>query len=237
MVIVGFLGIVLHSKIERRFNVAFGTICILGLGSVAFHATLSKFSQALDEVPMLYCAFAFLYTSTNQTYKLKKSTQRWMAYALVFYSFLTTYLVTAFEGHRQFMLFHFSFGSAQIYSSLQTFMLYRKLKAKEGSSLAIKIYERGLIYYFGAFACWLADMIACEFVNPHYATAVLPVNPQFHAWWHIFISLGVYNIGLFLLFLRYKTTLKSRKPRIRQIFYVIDYITVEEPERKRLRKQ
>ena len=236
MVIVGFLGVVLHRWVETRFTVAFGTICIVGLGSIAFHATLSKFSQALDEVPMLYCAFAFLYISTNLTYKLKKSTQRFMAYSLVVYSCLTTYLVTAFHGHWQFMLFHVSFGTAQIYSTFQTVMLYRSLKAREGSTTAVKIFERGLVYYFSAFVCWLIDMLACEYVNPHYASSLFPVNPQFHAWWHIFISLGVYNIALFMLYIRMKSTLKSRRPQIKQILYVIDYITLVDAEKKKTKR-
>jgi dihydroceramidase len=233
MAIVGFLGIILHPWAEKRFKMAFLATCIVGLGSVAFHGTLSKVSQALDEVPMLYSALSFLYITLNQRYKFKKSTRTYLAVVLLCHAAITTYLVTAFEGHWQFFLFHISFGTSQVFAVYQVIRLYRKLKKLKGSSPATSILERGLAYYCVSFVCWLADMLLCEFVNPYYETAVLPFNPQFHALWHILISLGVYNMALFLLWNRISAALNGKKPEIKQILWLIDYITVVDVKKSR----
>jgi Ceramidase len=75
MAIVGMMGICLHPWAERRFHLAFLSTVAVGLGSVAFHGTLQKFTQALDEVPMLYSALAFAYIGICQTYNPKPSTR------------------------------------------------------------------------------------------------------------------------------------------------------------------
>lgn len=116
MAIVGLMGILLHPWAERRFKIAFLATVVVGLGSVAFHGTLKKFAQALDEVPMLYSAFSFAYIGICQTYKLKSSTQYFLALALCAYAALTTVLVTVFHGVWQFVIFHISFGTANIYA-------------------------------------------------------------------------------------------------------------------------
>jgi dihydroceramidase len=174
---------VFHPWAERRFQAAFLAITIVGIGSVAFHGTLQKASQALDEVPMLYTAFAFVYITINQKYVLKESQRYLLAIALISHAVLTTYLVTAFHGQLQFFLFHFSFGTAEFFSIYQLVTLYRSEAGEKGSQAA-KIFERGLFFYLGAFVFWMIDMLGCEFVNPWYPTAVLPINPQFHGWWH-----------------------------------------------------
>ena len=38
-----------------------------------------------------------------------------------------------------------------------------------------------------AFACWLLDRFACCQIS-----AALPFYPQLHAWWHVFVSGGLY---------------------------------------------
>ncbi|MFY0577328.1 ceramidase domain-containing protein [Cystobacter fuscus] len=55
MVLAGALGILLHRRVlERRFILAFALVGVVGLGSIAFHATLLFQSQMMDELPMLY---------------------------------------------------------------------------------------------------------------------------------------------------------------------------------------
>jgi dihydroceramidase len=174
---------VFHPWAERRFQATFLAIAIVGFGSVAFHGTLQKSSQALDEVPMLYTAFAFVYITINQKYVLKESQRYLLAIALISHAALTTYLVTAFHGHIQFFLFHISFGTAEFFSIYQLVTLYRSESGVKGSQAA-KIFERGLFFYLFAFVFWMIDMLGCEYVNPWYSTSILPINPQFHGWWH-----------------------------------------------------
>lgn len=69
------------------------------------------------------------------------------------------------------------------------------------------IFELGLCAYLSAFLCWLADMFYCELLNPSYAGALMPVNPQLHAWWHVLVSCGLYNMALLTLVQRMETKL------------------------------
>lgn len=113
MAIVGLMGTLLHPWAERRFHLAFLSTTAVGLGSVAFHGTLSKFTQALDEVPMLYSALAFCYIGLCQHLSLSGPQRRSLGIVLCSHAAVTTFLVTAFSGAWQFVLFHLSFGSAQ----------------------------------------------------------------------------------------------------------------------------
>lgn len=63
----------------------------------------------------------------------------------------------------------------------------------------IKTFERGVLFYTLAILSWLTDMFLCEYLNPEYSSSVLPFNPQLHAWWHTFISIGLYHFVVFLL--------------------------------------
>jgi dihydroceramidase len=199
MAIVGLMGIFFHPWAEKRFKVAFFATTIVGLGSVCFHGTLSKFSQALDEVPMLYSALSFLYIALCQRYPdMKPSSRQYLAVVLIAHATTTTYLVTAFDGAWQFILFHISFGTAQVYAVYQIVKLYRGHRSKGHKKDEINtVFELGMVYYFCSFACWLIDMLGCEYVNPYYETAVLPLNPQFHAIWHLLISMGLYKFVQF----------------------------------------
>jgi Ceramidase len=105
--------------------------------------------------------------------------------ALCSHAVLTTYLVTAFEGHWQFVVFHISFGTAQVYALVMIVLNYLKRKQRNAADPAIWVFERGFMAYFAAFGCWFMDMLFCEYLNPAYSQSVLPVNPQFHAWWHV----------------------------------------------------
>jgi dihydroceramidase len=59
-----FLGlcIAIRYKYETKFIVSYLLIMIVGLGSFAFHATLTFSGQMLDELPMIYASMSLLYT-------------------------------------------------------------------------------------------------------------------------------------------------------------------------------
>jgi len=225
LVLIGLLGMFLHPWAEKRFHAAFLAIIVVGLGSVAFHGTLQKASQALDEVPMLYTAFAFVYITLCQRYNLKASQRHYLALGLISHAVITTYLVTAFEGYLQFVLFHVSFGTAEFFSIIQMIIIYRAQRGYHGGQAKL-IFKRGLILYISAFAFWLADMMGCEYVNPWYSTAILPLNPQFHAWWHIVVSLGLYSLALYTLFHRMQTSFSERQPKIVYFLGIIPFIQI-----------
>ncbi|KAJ1336689.1 hypothetical protein BSLG_007008 [Batrachochytrium salamandrivorans] len=290
MALVGLLGVIMHPWAERRFHVAFLSTVAVGLGSVAFHGTLGKFSQALDEVPMLYSALSFSYIGICERYTPSASNQHYLALLLVFHSIFTTLLVTISEGYWQFFLFHLSFGTAQIYAIIQAVCIYRdrisKLPYAKSASMQrgemydvdesrqplldrrnnmdvtistdgkgalfnrrtsiddttsnmsrklnkiqpldpiVWTFRRGIFAYGTAAICWFADMFLCEYINPHYEGAILPVNPQFHAWWHILVSIGLYHLALLTLAARVNSKYGSGRSKLLFWLGIIPYINL-----------
>jgi hypothetical protein len=50
-----------QQQLELKFWVSYIGVFVIGLGSVAFHGTLLRWGQVLDEVPMLWASLCFLY--------------------------------------------------------------------------------------------------------------------------------------------------------------------------------
>ena len=77
IILAGLMGSILHKEwIELPFHCSFLSTSLVGLGSIAFHATLKKSTQAMDEVPMLFSAMSFLYTSILLHFDLGRATKR-----------------------------------------------------------------------------------------------------------------------------------------------------------------
>merc|ERR1719412_1162626 len=63
----------------------------------------------------------------------------------------------------------------------------------EGQNKPHMYYNKAFLCLVAAFTVWLADNFACPIL------IVLPVYPQFHAFWHIFTGFAVYTLMLFSL--------------------------------------
>lgn len=249
MVLAGLLGIYLHPWAEKRFHLAFLATVTLGIGSVAFHGTLYKFAQALDEVPMLYCVFTFTFITLCQRHKLSAGWRSLLASVLILHAMATTILVTLSSGSLQFALFHISFNTAHFYALYGAFQLNRRrrsqvieqhlaekrqlsaiksaaiLRKKISDDPCLKAFELGSLFYGLAIGCWLLDMLFCEYMNPVYSSSVLPLNPQLHAWWHVFISVGLYYMSLLLLADRMEHLNGYGSTTLKYILHVIPYVT------------
>jgi dihydroceramidase len=170
------------------FKVAYLSTAVVGLGSIAFHATLKKEWQwtgniklITDEVPMLYSAISVCFIIVSQRYSLSLLQKRLLASLLCFHAVFTTLLVTLTEGSLQFVFFHLSFGTLEFYSLIQGYPnlteVASMLNKKEGKLFQIGIF--GFISYILGITCWIIDLTYCSiFTN---------FNPQLHAFWHIFV--------------------------------------------------
>lgn len=210
IVFAGLAGILLH-KCPFPFAVAFGCIICVGLGSSAFHLSLKKESQWTDEVPMLYSALSFAFITVCQRYNISQPMRKIIGFVLVLYAVGTTLLVTLTEGEWQFKMFHLSFGLVEIYTLVQigiiTYSFQKSSITSEPisnssiSKLSSKPISRPIsntsisnlksntsIFHLGitGFASYILGVLVW-FIDLFHCNTLTQFNPQFHAWWHVFV--------------------------------------------------
>jgi dihydroceramidase len=179
----GVAGLALHWRVlETRFALAFLAIFAVGLGSVGFHATLHHEWQMADEVPMLWSALIMTWILIESEREEKFGP--WLPVALFTHGCVVTAAVAISAGNVQFYLFHLSFGSLEFFSLWRVYQLWKACTEPHIQAC----FRRGFGCYGLGLVCWTTDLLFCE------AMRTLPGNPQLHAWWHIFVSGGLYML-------------------------------------------
>ncbi len=194
LIVCGVAGVWLHRRLlERRFIMAFAAVGVVGLGSVAFHATLRRELQMLDELPMLYSALIMVFILVEN-----RATRRfgpWFPALLVLHGALVTYLSSATRGALQFYLFHISFGSLELFALLRVAAIRRR----STSPVVRRLFAFGMSSYVGAVALWWVDLRFCELLAVKLPSLGL-FNPQLHAVWHVLVSAGLYLLTLLVAY-------------------------------------
>jgi len=207
MVLAGVLGIMLHRRVlERRFMLAFAMVSVVGLGSIAFHATLLFQFQMMDELPMLWLALVIVYILVEN--RPEPRFGRWFPLVLFGHAVLTTSLTSLTHGRLQFYLFHASFASLELFALGRVYLIHRRSQ----DATARRIYRLGMSAYALAIVLWLSDIRYCSTLNVTLPAMGIP-NPQFHAWWHILVSCGFYALLMVIAHDRLKTL--GRSPQVR----------------------
>jgi dihydroceramidase len=190
MIAAGALGILLHRRaLDRRMRWAFGLLCVVGVGSIGFHATLRFELQMLDELPMLYLVTLMVYLLLEPGPARRFGA--WFPAALVGYALLATASEAFTRGEFQFYAFHVSFGSLEMFCLFRVFLLTRE----PGNAAVRPLFRVGLVAYVSGIALWLVDLKACPLVSVRLPALGIP-NPQLHAWWHVLVSCGFYALLL-----------------------------------------
>jgi dihydroceramidase len=191
MLAAGTAGFALHRRepaVDKRFLLAFGLVVLVGVGSVAFHATLRFRFQMLDEVPMLYVALVVVYALVEN--RPQRRFGLTFQAALVLWGLILTALSTLTRGRVQFIAFQASFGSLELYALAAMVRTARTTT----SAPVRRLLHAGLAIYVLGILFWLTDLRWCR-VLQHLGP--LP-NPQLHAWWHVLASWGLYLVILAL---------------------------------------
>jgi len=194
MVIAGVSGALAHRRVFDRWMLAgFGCLGVVGLGSVAFHGTLKFEFQLLDELPMLYLVtmMVYLLLEPGPTNRLG----RWLPVALLSYAFLATISDAFTRGRFQFFAFQITFGALELFCLLRIGLL-----SWEGPNRPVRpLFKVGLALYLSGILFWFVDLRFCAWLNVQLPEVGL-VNPQLHAWWHLFVSGGFYLLLLVVAF-------------------------------------
>ncbi|MCE9673090.1 ceramidase [Myxococcus stipitatus] len=213
LVLTGVLGIVLHRKVlERRFLLAFGLLALVGVGSTAFHTTLRREHQMLDELPMLYLAIVIVYILLED--RPQRRFGRWFPLALFGHAVLVTYLTAFTRGAVQFFLFQVSFASLEFYALGRTYFLQRK----SPDASVKRLFRLGIAAYALAIVLWICDIQFCPTLNETLPAHGIP-NPQFHAWWHVLVSFGFNALLLVIASERLRTL--GQDARLQRVLGVV----------------
>ena len=171
MVAAGIVGLARHRELARRYRIAFALLVLVGLGSVAFHASLRFATQLLDELPMVYLVLVIVYGLTG-------ARRRW---PFVLVGALLTALASGTRGQVQFFVFQIGFGALELFALAKTYLLQRRTEPG-----LRRLYRYGMLSYAVAVTVWFVDIRFCALTG----------DLKLHAVWHVLVSAGFYALLL-----------------------------------------
>ncbi len=177
------VGLWASRRRELRFTVAFGLLFAVGLGSIAFHAVLSRETQLLDQLPMwfLVCWLTWVIVDIDPS----EPAGPWFRTALGLVGAVVPAFYVLTRGQVQWFTFHTTFFA------LEVFCLARVgwLSTRSDHPRAVGRYLGALTVYLGAVAIWLSDLLYCEFLTDGVRAYGLP-RIEWHAVWHVGVAAG-----------------------------------------------
>ena len=185
---VYFLLVAAKHRYGFRFRLAGWMLALVGVGSVAFHGTLTRVGQILDEVPMLYSSSIFLWIGGSLLYPANAEGDRRSAvlgFALLAYCAIVTtvYFAGGFE----------AFFVAYAITVVAVAVVSLKASAKSDVRSTTRPYVLWAfgIYVGGFLALWVPEQVFCGnrvVVHRHSLLQELPV--PLHAFFHVTSSVG-----------------------------------------------
>lgn len=169
-----------EGRLSRRWAICFAGLVLVGLGSVAFHATLLRIPQALDELPMIYLGLAAAWAVSHRS--SPPGGGRGWAIGLTVYALLFTagyaWLDTAY-----FAMFLASYAGLVAYVGLRS--VYLTWWIDTPLPLRLPLLGAG-VGFLGAFCFFWAPehlYLSCD----HPAQAL-----HLHSLWHLGAGAGTY---------------------------------------------
>ena len=171
-----------------QFSLAGWMLAVVGLGSCAFHGTLTRIGQIADELPMLYSSSIFLWIAASLRFPVsnegdKKS--KHLGYGLLLYCLVITiaYLNGGFE------LFFVAYALTVVAVAVTSLTAVNSSPSKKTTRPYV-LYAFG-IYVGGFLALWVPEQVFCGnrlHVHSHSPLQDLPL--PLHAFFHITSSIG-----------------------------------------------
>ena len=189
-----------------RFVAAFIGLLVIGVGSFAFHGTLTYGAQLLDELPMIWATCVFVYCALPLGPGSKHATNAQVLLSL--YSAVVTLLYTTVLKHQP--VFHeVSYGLLVFSLVVLCIRGISVAPAKYRSSLA-QLFARSVLSYGAGFLLWNLENFFCGRVRSlrqvmtDAGAGLLTPMVQLHAWWHL-AQVGTYST-ITLLYMLHRTS-------------------------------
>jgi len=187
----------LKYKLENRFLVCFSSIFIMGLGSIAFHATLLRTTQILDEIPLIFSALTFVYILNTMQDELAERDpeqrivrNRKLSMTLVAIGLVFTAIYFIFPDNP--VILQGGFVGLVCYVTWVTFRTYVKFRVDSRHPEARQLLEISMFSFMAACLLWLIEPRVCQYVG----------WMNLHAWWHLLSCYGVYMCVMFYKYIR-----------------------------------
>jgi dihydroceramidase len=186
---LAFYGLYLTYKYgyDRRFIVVNLMVCLVGIGSAAFHGTLLYTGQILDELPMVYASISFLYAIMEMESD-SKPVYKYLAPTLVAFSLIFTGVYLYLPDF--FIFFLIAYICAILTLVYRCSIIFRKPTTLTHQKVfivaSVGFYIGGWLFF------WIPEILFCDQLQVF----------NFHAWWHVTSTLGAFVLVLFSVFQR-----------------------------------
>ncbi|TYZ61211.1 hypothetical protein PybrP1_000747 [[Pythium] brassicae (nom. inval.)] len=199
---------------EPRFHAQFIAVIITGLGSAMFHGTLQFVHQQCDETPMVWAMLVWIYiVYNNEIAQLKVPNSAAIGVlALLGVAFTVVHAIYRFT-----TVFQLAFGTLASLCAVRLYLHYTHVKDPRARAVAVAYVRNSLI----SVVFWMLDYHYCQRMQS------LPVNPQGHAWWHVFIGISSYHGPVFMQYVRMEQL--KQKGELRDACFGIQTIVIHDP--------
>lgn len=183
MVALGLYGgwRVLRSDVvhERRFLISFLGLAMVGVGSAAFHGTLLRWAQALDELPMVWLGLVGVWTVWQRAAP-RGSGKRLAALAVGFAALFT---VAYLRAPAFFLVFIATYALCAAYMVLAA---VRWTFLHPSPAVIRQVFAVCALSYLGTLAlCWVPEHVLLPCDSPIQSVPL-------HALWHLGAGAGTY---------------------------------------------
>lgn len=185
MVVLGVWGIAFVGG-RRRFRILFGGLALVGVGSAAFHGTLLRPSQALDEVPMVLLGLVAVWAVTLRGRDFHEGRAMAAVMAVFALGFVGSYALAP----AAFALFIAVYGTLVATLVIQS---VRRTFGAAGDARLRRLFVVGTGAFLGTLAmCWVPEHVLLGCDHP------LQQVPL-HAIWHLGAGTGTYAFILWAM--------------------------------------
>ncbi len=148
MIFLGIYGLYYHNKLHHHINYRFIILMLIGFGSTLFHATMHRFTQLLDEIPMIWLNSVLVYELIPSSY--------WFISA-----FFISIIYNLYHIYSIFIVYFTVSGLFVFFIPIQ---MRKNAFAKKLLTIALTLFTIGFIK-------WIIDNIFCSYVHDYYLHA------------------------------------------------------------------
>ncbi|KAG7399037.1 Alkaline ceramidase 3 [Phytophthora boehmeriae] len=171
--------------------------------------------QQCDETPMVWSILVWIYIVYDNEIK-QLPFKHADSYVMAFLTTIGVVFTVVHAIYRFTTVFQVFFGVLAVLGAGRLCVHYSEVKDPRARAVARSYVTSSLI----GFVFWMMDYHYCHVLRG------LPVNPQGHAWWHIFMGISTYHGPIFMQYVRMEQL--KKKACIHQTCMGIQTIVVED---------